>query len=266
MDEIISGTGLMLAVGAKLVNDVCGPSAKYIGKELESYTKVGVANLQRVFEKAYKRLEMYGKKGGGVPPRVLKQVLQEGYFCEDELNAEYLGGILASSKGPVGRDDRAVTYAVLMSSLSSYQVRTHYLLYSCILRSEQRPWKETAAWLLRRFGITVAIEDEAYMHAMDFSEKEAFAPIIEHVFTGLEKHGLCEGGLPTISPDERVKSQPKSPFRFFYPTLAGTELFLSGLGAGDQGFDAYTPDLLKDADLPASITPLEIQLGRVSWS
>lgn len=265
MAEIISGTGLLMAVGAKLINDVCGPSAKYLGKELESYTKVGVANLQRVFGKAEKRLEMHGKRDGIVPPRVLKNILQEGYFCEDELNAEYLGGILASSKGPTTRDDRAVTYSVLMSSLSSYQIRTHYLLYSCILRSEQRPWNQTVTWMLRRFGITVAIEDEAYVRAMDFSEKEPRAPIIEHVFTGLEKHGLSEKGLTVVPPNEHVKGQPDPPFRYFYPTLAGTELFLWGLGVGDRGFDAYTPDLLKDDDLPASIMPLEIQLGRVSW-
>jgi hypothetical protein len=153
----------------------------------------------------------------------------------------------------------------MLSSLSSYQIRTHYLLYSCILRSEQHRWDETVKWMLRRFGITVAFEEEAYLAAMEFSEKESHGPIIEHVFTGLQKHGLAEKGLTVVLPNEHIKKQPHPPFRYFYPTLAGTELFLWGLGVGDHGFEAYTPDLLKDGDLPKTIEPLDVQLGQVSW-
>ncbi len=230
MADIVSGTGLLFAVGAKLINDVCGPTAKYLGKELESYTKVGVSNLQRVFGNAAKRLKASGKTDGVVPPRVLKNVLQEGYFVEDELHASYLGGILASSKSPTSRDDRGVTYSVLLSSLSSYQIRTHYLLYSSILRAEQYRWDEMVKWMLRRMGITVAIEDEAYLRAMEFASDESPGPIIEHVFTGLQKHGLSEKGLTVVFPDKRIAKQPTPAFRYFYPTLAGIELFLWGLG------------------------------------
>ena len=243
----------------------CGPSAKYLSKELESYTRLGVKNLKRVFTKAAKRLETRRKKEGTVPPRVLKSVLQEGYFCEDELQAEYLGGILASSKGPTTRDDRGVTYSSLLSSLSSYQIRTHYILYSCILRSGEPPWDQIAKHM-RRLGVTVIIEDEAYVRTMEFSAQESPTPIIEHVFTGLQKHGLAENGLMVVLPNKRIKGQPDPPFRFFYPTFAGIELFLWGLGVGDRGFEAYTPDLLEDSCLPATIKPLEIQWGKVSWN
>jgi hypothetical protein len=265
MSDLISGPGLLYAIGAKLIHDVCGPSAKYLSKELESYTKLGVKNLKRVFTKAAKHLETRGKKEGAVPPRVLKNVLQEGYFCEDELQAEYLGGILASSKGPTTRDDRGVTYSSLLSSLSSYQIRTHYILYSSILRSDEHSWDQVAKWM-RGHGITVAIEDTAYVAAMEFSENEPRTAIIEHVFTGLNKQGLCEGGLEVVPPKKRVKGQPHPPFRFFYPTDAGTELFLWGLGVGDYGFEAFTPSLLDDKSLPKSFKPLDVQLGRVSWS
>jgi hypothetical protein len=265
MSEIISGTGLLLAVGAKLINDVCGPTAKYLGKEMESYTKVGIANLQRIFGNAAKRIELYHKGDGVVPPRVLKNVLQEGYFCDDQLQAEYLGGILASSKSSIARDDRGVTYSVLLSSLSSYQIRTHYLLYSCILVFKQRPWDEMLNWILNGLGITVAIDNDAYMNAMEFAGQERSGPILEHVFTGLQKHGLAEEGLSVIAPNKSVKTQPDINFRYFYPTLAGIELFLWGLGVGDRGFEAYTPDLLNAGDLPKTITPINVQLGRVSW-
>ena len=100
---------------------------------------------------------------------------------------------------------------------------------------------------------------------MDFASNESPGPIIEHVFTGLQKHGLSEKGLTVVFPDKRIAKQPTPAFRYFYPTLAGIELFLWGLGVGDRGFEAYTPELLNDGDLPSTITPLDVQLGQVSW-
>jgi hypothetical protein len=40
-----------------------------------------------------------------------------------------LGGLLAGSRSPQGRDDRAVPWSKVVTSLSSLQVRAHYLLY-----------------------------------------------------------------------------------------------------------------------------------------
>lgn len=127
-EELIIGAGLTADVGAKLLLDVCGPSAKYLGGEFASYTKVGVENLKKVFTKAAHHVQKLNKNEGQVPPRVLKSILSEGYFCKDELQASYLGGVLASSKDPVPRDDRALTYCSMLSSLSAYKIRTHYIL------------------------------------------------------------------------------------------------------------------------------------------
>jgi hypothetical protein len=92
---------------------------------------------------------------------------------------------------------------------------------------------------------------------MEFSDAEPCAPIMEHIFTGLKKHGLVDNGYKVVS------SNP--PFRFFHPTLAGIELFLWGVGVGDRGFEAYKPTLLKGADLPNSIQPLDVRLDKVGW-
>lgn len=96
-DEIITSSGLATALGAKLLLDVCGPTAKYVGGELASYTKIGTQNLRRVFEIAAKQLQAQNNTQGQVPPRVLKEILSEGYFCEDEFQALYLGGVLGDT-------------------------------------------------------------------------------------------------------------------------------------------------------------------------
>jgi hypothetical protein len=273
-DEIITGSGLAAALGAKLLLDVCGPTAKYVGGELASYTKTGTQNLCRVFKNAAKQIRAQNKTQGQVPPRVLKEILSEGYFCEDELQALYLGGVLASSKGPVPRDDRAIAYCSLVNSLSTYQIRTHCIIYSALLRAthycigqEARPIKHAVSHWIKKHGLTVIILEKDYLSAMEFSREEQPTNMAQHSFVGLEKQGLSEHGVYVCH--SRNSKDPKEngiAFRYFYPTILGVELFLWGQGFGDCGLEAYTPDLLKKIELPFTIEPYEVHPGEVGFA
>jgi len=267
--EIITGSSLAAAVGVKLIYDVCGPTAKYWGGELTAYSKIGAENVRRIFENAAHRLKTIGKFEGQVPPRVLKAILSDGYYCEDELQALYLGGVLASSKGPVSRDDRAIAYCSLVNSLSSYQLRTHCIIYSALLRATHfkvggtlTPIKALNTYWINKHGLTVAIREVDYQLAMDFSTPEQPANIGQHSFVGLEEKGLCKGGVNVCQPQDKNEE----PFRYFYPTLLGIELFLWGLGIGDYGLEEYRPELLKKTVLPFVVTPYETHAGHVSFS
>lgn len=263
--EIVTHTGIATALGAKLLYDVCGPTAKYMGRGIASKTEVGVNNLKRVFERAAKRIHELNKVEGQVPPRVLKDVLAEGYFCEDEIQAAYLGGVLASSKGPVSRDDRATAYCSLISSLSSYQLRTHYILYATLLRAQQPPFPEVMQWLYRH-DATVCIKEADYQKAMEFSPIEQPEVIAQHAFVGLEKRGLSEGGMRVVQPFRHSKtSYSDFPFRYFYPTALGIELFLWGHGVGDRGLEGFTQDLVKILTPPINVNPYDVILGKVSY-
>ena len=243
-NEIITSSGLAAALGAKLLLDVCGPTAKYVGGELASYTKIGAHNLKRVFENAAKQIKDQNKIEGQVPPRVLKEILSEGYFCEDELQAMYLGGVLASSKGPISRDDRAIAYCSLVSSLSTYQLRTHCILYSALLRTKYLkignppyPLKENIFGWIQKHGLTVLIREIDYQSAMAF----------------------CQSRNPNNPKDNEI------PFRYFYPTILGVELFLWGQGFGDHGVEAYRPQLLQKINLPVTTEPYEVYPNRVNF-
>jgi translation elongation factor EF-G len=126
-------------------------------------------------ENAAKQLKAQNKIGGQIPPRVLKEVLAEGYFCEDELQAMYLGGVLASSKGPVSRDDRAIAYCSLVNSLSSYQLRTHCILYSTLLRGTHYylgtpiPLKDSVSHWIKKHGLTVLRVVDIFVRIVDGS-------------------------------------------------------------------------------------------------
>ena len=126
------GGGLALFGSKDLIIKLLGPTADYLGGGLRDYTKKGCENISRVFAVAIRTLGPKVEEKGQIPPKVLKEVLNQGYFCEDQLAAEYLGGVLASSRTEVGRDDRGATILGVIGRLSSYQIRCHYLFYSAL--------------------------------------------------------------------------------------------------------------------------------------
>jgi hypothetical protein len=269
---ITPGTAVATAASGfafKLLYDVCGPSAKYLGKELESYTEKGVKNLNRVLETAWEIIRKQNKVEGQVPPRVLKDVLAEGYFCEDELTAMYLGGVLASSKSSVSRDDRAVAYCALIRSLSTYQIRTHCILYTMLLRTPREKTQFESPFPhvrehLRKHGITVAFRESDYISAMEFSAAENPEKITQHSFVGLEKHGLIEGGLHVAIPGK--SKGETNVIRWIYPTILGVELFLWGQGLGEMDWEDFSPELLAQLNLPFRVAPEQVNYMHVNYA
>jgi hypothetical protein len=131
MDTSTALTVLGAAIGsAKVVEKILGPTAEYIGEGIKSWTEKRVANVQNIFRIAADRLGDDINKSGSVPPRVLKGILDEGSFCDDPLTAEYFGGVLASSRSNASRDDRGITFLSVITTLSPYQVRSHYIFYT----------------------------------------------------------------------------------------------------------------------------------------
>ncbi|MDE2823846.1 MAG: hypothetical protein OXK79_10115, partial [Chloroflexota bacterium] len=61
--------------------------------------------------------------------RVARDVLWNGAFSDEEICAEYFGGILAASRSPSGDDDSTVPFVDVVKSMSSAQLKLHYSLY-----------------------------------------------------------------------------------------------------------------------------------------
>lgn len=113
------GTGLTIlgsAVGgAKIVEKLLGPTADYLGGEVKELTKKGINNLSNIFKNAGQKVgEVELNKPGKVPPKVLKGILSDGPWCEDDIQVEYFGGVLASSRSGISRDDRGAYFNSLI--------------------------------------------------------------------------------------------------------------------------------------------------------
>jgi hypothetical protein len=247
--------------GAKVVEKILGPTADYVGAGLKTWTERRVNNVGRIFGKARQKLGSRIYDPGGVPPKVLKAVLDDGSFCDDPLGVEYFGGVLASSRTENSRDDRAITYLSLISRLSTYQLRTHYLFYQ-ILKTTLKD--ESPNQRINQAVLELYIPESVYDEAMDFSESENKEIIADHSIVGLSKEGLIHdcvyGDMDAIQAHSRAPIGPSQlSYRYnlarvaeggivFQPSALGFELFFWAHGKPDfQYSDFLNPEI----DFPA---------------
>jgi hypothetical protein len=256
------GTGLAIlgsaAGGAKVVEKILGPTAEYLGGGLKAWTENRIKNVGRIFRKASEKLGSGIDAPGAVPPRVLKEVLDEGSFCDDELTAEYFGGILASGRTPNCRDDRAASYLRLTSELSTYQIRFHYIAYTVFrhlfVGSNLRPsFSEDLAKMetfLPYSGLGIA---------MDFTTKEPAQDIVLHCISGLRRHELLDslwwGGREHLNAIGKERyGDAWLPVTHggivVLPTLFGIDYYLWATGLGHVNFTQFLNSELKPPALP----------------
>jgi hypothetical protein len=255
-----TGTGLTIlgtAMGsAKVLEKILGPTAEYIGTGVRTWTERRVQNVARVFRIAADRLGEKVETPGAVPPKVLKNVLQEAAFSEDELTAEYFGGVLASSRSQVARDDRGAAFATLVGRLTSYQIRAHYLFYLAVRRVLSGSG-ENLAVNTGRTRCRLFIPFDSYYAAMDFTATEDFGTILPHCMFGLSKEGLIEadfqfGSSESLRPYYQAAEESGI---LFAPSFLGVELFLWAHGHGNLHASAILdPDLDLSLGVPITIT------------
>lgn len=231
------GTGLIIlgsAIGsAKLVEKILGPTAEYLGEGLKEFTEKSINNIKRIFVNAKEKLGDRIDQPGRVSPKVLKGILQEGSFCEDELSAEYFGGVLASSKSNIIRDDRGAAFIALLSRLTTYQIRSHFIFYH-VIKQLFNGENLKPNFPEDRIAMETFISINEYIEGMEFSEKENQGEIFVHVMNGLEREFLIEPIFHS-GPARRLTEfwkDVKEPGIIFTPSAYGVELFMWGYGYG----------------------------------
>lgn len=232
----------VLGGSAALATRILGPTADYIGHGLKDWTERRAANVGRIFEKAGRKLGPDALDAPGiVPPRVLRGTLEEGQFADDELMAEYLGGILASSRSESGRDDRAASLNALIGRLSSYQVRLHYVLYA----HAQRVYAASGLDLrLQESRRALYLPFPVLTSAMEFSPDEIreVSTIVSHSMYGLSREQLVGGwccGVPDfLRRSTRSLSFPSAGM-VFSVTATGIELFVAAHGRRGDYYELF---------------------------
>lgn len=262
--SIATGIGLSVLGCQDSLNRLLGPSADYLGVKLKGVIEKCDINLDRVLNIALRKLGNRIETTGAVSPRVLKHLVDEARFCEDEIVAAYLGGVLASSRANGDTDDRGVSFLSDIQSLSSFQLRTHCMIYRTIPQfANSIRFNPTSAYGADSHEtITLIFNDDSYLNALNCpTHLRRF--VGRHSFLGLNSRRLCDGGDIAYQNHAGDDSPPRVPWRTCYPTLYGHELFLWGTGLGDFTPTSYfdLPVDLADGLLPA-LDVVEVDLGR----
>ena len=236
VDTTDLGIAALAYVNKDVVAKLLNPSAEYLGERLKESIR---ENLERIVANAErKRVNKSGVRGQ-IPPKVLKTIINEGAYSNDEVAGEYFGGVLASSTTEIDRDDRGDRLAKLIGNMSVYQLRSHYLIYS------------TISELFSNSGHSFDLSDnrakmeffmsfQDYTNAMEFTQQEwSNGQILHHVLHGLDADGLVEhtwrfGDQESLK--ERFSGVPSAGI-ICGPSALGAELLLWAFGYGDKGLN-----------------------------
>jgi len=231
------GIGAIAAyIGKDGIQKLLGPTADYLGNGLRDLTQKRAENVARIFQRAEAKLSKEKHDTGSVPPKVLKTIINDGSYNDDDIAVEYFGGVLASSKTELGRDDRGARIAKHVDEMSTYQLRTHFLIYSTI----KHLFKDKGFLfnMNDRVKMEVFIPFSQYSHLMEFTNEELAKAdtLLRHTLFGLANDGLIENNFQYGSKDSMVKRVPKAEFDGFVcqPSALGAELYLWAFGEGDK--------------------------------
>lgn len=220
----------LLALGgsATLAAKVLGPTADYIGSGLSSWAEKRVSNLRAVFSNAEAKLGVRLEVAGAVSPRVLKEMLQEASYSEDPVGVEYFGGILASSRTEDGTDDRGAALAKLVAGLSTYVIRSHFVLYAALVGAYDGESVTRSEALGER---RIWIDRKEFLAAIGLIDDEDSVQLVEsvsaHIFFSLHQFDL----LGRSNWNEKLEDDGPLGVTVA-PSASGAELFLWALGEG----------------------------------
>lgn len=203
-----------IAGAAYVAQQLFGKTLAEMGDDLN---KVYKANRDKLLAKAAAKVD---DPNDGAKPnlRVARDVIWNGAVTDDEVCAEYFGGLLAASRSADGKDDSALIYVDCIKALSSKQLHLHFVIYSSL------------QGLLLKAGknINPGMQDELSQTEVWFSQIELKArlglnPSVD--LNILHRQGLVNA----YATNNHVVGEKSLPYTKANPTTFGVLLYAAAL-------------------------------------
>jgi hypothetical protein len=114
-----------IAVGGYIGTKLFGSALATMGDDIN---RLYVRGRDKIVEVASRKVEDHND-GKQVNIRAARDVLWNGAITEDDVCAEYFGGMLAAARSADGKDDSVVHYVDTVKAMSARQLELHYLIY-----------------------------------------------------------------------------------------------------------------------------------------
>jgi hypothetical protein len=227
--------GLIAYASKDMIAKLVGPTFDYLGEGLKSFVEKRQNNVVSIFAKANRKLGDNLNKEGIVSPRVLKRVLDEGSFCEDNLTQEYFAGLLASSRtspdDELGGNDELLPYLSIVEQMSAKDILFHYILYYSfamnVFRDEKINLFMSSEVNKRTVCFPVTTLVQMFGH-------ENFSATLSEVCTNSFKESMLSQYKFGKQSDNVADLDSESAFLRANPTLYGLNLFLKANAAPES--------------------------------
>jgi hypothetical protein len=188
-----------------------GPVLTEIG---EDFRKLYAKGRDKLISVAYRKIHDLND-GKQANLRVTRDVLWNGAFTEDEVCAEYFGGIFAASRSVDGKNDDVIQFVDVIKSLSAKQLHLHYVIYNSLNKLL------VAAGDSVNVGFGHDIEPKEVSFASN-ELKETLSLKIDTDLNILHRQGLLNQYLINTHP---VSEKQLLPYTSAHPTTFGVLLY-----------------------------------------
>lgn len=238
-DIIVTGG---VATAAYVAQQLFGKTLAEMGDDLNKMYK---ANRDKLLSKAAKKVA--DPNDSATPNlRVARDIIWNGAVTDDEVCAEYFGGLLAASRSDDGKDDSALIYVDCIKALSSKQLHLHFVIYNSLHK------------ILIEGGSPVnpGMQDEFSQKQVWFSTNELMRlgmnPAID--MNVLHRQGLVSG----YAMNQHIVGAKALPYSQASPTTFGVLLYAAALNYLNSwrqfGNASFTP-IAAEIPLPSLMAP-----------
>jgi len=207
-EEILLPTAI--AVGGYVGTKLFGTALATMGDDIN---KLYVRGRDKIVDAATKKIDD-PEDGKTVNLRAARDVLWNGAITEDEVCAEYFGGMLAAARSEDGKDDDVVHYVDTIKAMSARQLELHYVIY--------KAWQALLNQKIDKpINVALSVDVQRWKIFMAGGELAARLLPYDRDLTVLHRLGLIQD----FKYDTHIVADKSFPYASVTPTTFGVMLF-----------------------------------------